>query len=562
MDREDREERERTLREEEERANRDRETEERERRREREERDRESRSRSRDRPPRGGLPGIDEAPGVAPIAPAPFSGKFTLDREMGRDLRSWMTAKLKPAEGKQLREKYVPSFRSDSFELVCPQLDSSMARRLKDLKSVEATKVESIEKSLLAEQYKILDIARPLLFVWENLSKDPALKVSPLSEATGTALQLWGNSFFNLTARRRENILKTTDPKFVSLLNEPHRFCKKETGSLFGRSFLRRMVRDADDDRKLRNIGRAGGPHQKPYTRDSSNFRSGREHGRYNGRFQPYRGSNEFNKSVKDSTGDIHHLGGRVKLFSEFWPTLTQDRWVLEAVSLGVRIPFLERPTVPFYLDNMRMSEKVMAICDEEIKALIEKEAIKEVAGPEQRFVSGLFVIPKSSGGYRPIINLKRLNRLVEPKHFKMEALPEQDKEGSGRDGSDSPDLASATLVPSSVESGVRAPSDFANMQRDPVGSVGMSASASIQSDVVTSRLEIIRGRYEAQGLSRGVVELLLGANRDTTAAAYQSAWNGWRTWCLRQSEDPLSPGLNKVDKRLSLNVELDFEDH
>jgi hypothetical protein len=90
-------------------------------------------------------------------------------------------------------------------------------------------------------------------------------------------------------------------------------------------------------------------------------------------------------------------------------------------------------------------------------------------------------------------------------------------------------------------------PSNFANIQRDPVGSVGMSASASIQSDVVTSRLEIIRERYEAQGLSKGVVGLLLGANRDTTAAAYQSAWNGWRSWCLRQSEDPLSPGLNKV---------------
>ncbi len=150
IDREDREERERTLREEEERANRDREAEERERRREREERDRESRSRSRDRPPRGDPPGMDTAPGVDPIAPAPFNGKFTLDREMGRDLRSWMTAKLKPAEGKQLREKYVPSFRSDSSELLCPQLDSSMSRRLKDLKSMEAKKAESIEKSLLA----------------------------------------------------------------------------------------------------------------------------------------------------------------------------------------------------------------------------------------------------------------------------------------------------------------------------------------------------------------------------------------------------------------------------
>jgi hypothetical protein len=26
-----------------------------------------------------------------------------------------------------------------------------------------------------------------------------------------------------------------------------------------------------------------------------------------------------------------------------------------------------------------------------------------------------------------------------------------------------------------------------------------------------------------------------------------EGAWNGWRAWCLRQSEDPLSPGLNKV---------------
>lgn len=37
--------------------------------------------------------------------------------------------------------------------------------------------------------------------------------------------------------------------------------------------------------------------------------------------------------------------------------------------------------------------------------------------------MSGLFVIPKSSGGYRPIINLKLLNRAVEQKHFKMKGI-------------------------------------------------------------------------------------------------------------------------------------------
>jgi hypothetical protein len=47
--------------------------------------------------------------------------------------------------------------------------------------------------------------------------------------------------------------------------------------------------------------------------------------------------------------------------------------------------------------------------------------------------------------------------------------LPEQNKEGSGGDDYGSPDLASATLVPSFYESGVRAPSNFAKIERGPV---------------------------------------------------------------------------------------------
>jgi hypothetical protein len=38
-------------------------------------------------------------------------------------------------------------------------------------------------------------------------------------------------------------------------------------------------------------------------------------------------------------------------------------------------------------------------------------------------FVSGIFVIPKSSGGFRPIGNLKGLNRFVDHFHFKMEGI-------------------------------------------------------------------------------------------------------------------------------------------
>jgi hypothetical protein len=72
-----------------------------------------------------------------------------------------MTSSLKSTEAKQLRESFNPNFINSSFELKCPQLDSSMARRFKDpnSKGPELSKAEANEKSLKAEQYKVLDVA-------------------------------------------------------------------------------------------------------------------------------------------------------------------------------------------------------------------------------------------------------------------------------------------------------------------------------------------------------------------------------------------------------------------
>jgi hypothetical protein len=63
-----------------------------------------------------------------------------------------------------------------------------------------------------------------------------------------------------------------------------------------------------------------------------------------------------------------------------------------------------------------------MSTCDKEIMALINKEAIKEGGGwPGPAICKQVYCKNKSFGGYRPIINLKRVNLAdVEPKHFKM----------------------------------------------------------------------------------------------------------------------------------------------
>ena len=60
------------------------------------------------------------------------------------------------------------------------------------------------------------------------------------------------------------------------------------------------------------------------------------------------------------------------------------------------------------------------------IQTLFTKAAIKEVQPVKNQFISSLFLVEKaqSAGEYRPIINLKPLDRFVKEWSFKMEGLP------------------------------------------------------------------------------------------------------------------------------------------
>jgi hypothetical protein len=150
--------------------------------------------------------------------------KFTVARKRMKVFRDWITTSLNAPEARSLRDNFIPSFPDSSFDLVCPQVDSAFSRRFKDIKSSEMSKAEATERCLKAEQYKILDIARPLLFLREKIAASTDLKDSPLAEVVDTALRLWGHTFHNVTFSRRENLLKVSDPKFLSLLKEPNRF--------------------------------------------------------------------------------------------------------------------------------------------------------------------------------------------------------------------------------------------------------------------------------------------------------------------------------------------------
>jgi hypothetical protein len=125
---------------------------------------------------------------------------------------------------------------------------------------------------------------------------------------------------------------------------------------------------------------------------------------------------------VRQPVVDIK-VGGRVRHFSSFWPSLTADDWILNAISVGVRIPFTGIPFQDRPGRNMSFCPELAAICQAEVDSLLEKGAVERIPLEERCFVSGIFVIPKSSGCFRPIVNLKGLNQFVEKLHFKMEGV-------------------------------------------------------------------------------------------------------------------------------------------
>ena len=99
------------------------------------------------------------------------------------------------------------------------------------------------------------------------------------------------------------------------------------------------------------------------------------------------------------------------------------DAWVVQVLRFGYQIPFLSRPSLsrvslslPSYSpSSIRGIALAAAVVD-----LQEKEAI-EPAPSSPGYYSRLFVTPRVTGGWRPVIDLSHLNRSVAVSHFHME---------------------------------------------------------------------------------------------------------------------------------------------
>ena len=116
-------------------------------------------------------------------------------------------------------------------------------------------------------------------------------------------------------------------------------------------------------------------------------------------------------------------MAGRLQFFVKNWQVVTNDPWVLSAIS-GYHIPFTIIPHQDF-LPSHKVSVEDELLIDKELGEPIQKRAIHLVSKHDYNtgVVSNLFVIPKKGGGQRPVFKLRQLNQFIKYERFKMEGI-------------------------------------------------------------------------------------------------------------------------------------------
>ena len=122
------------------------------------------------------------------------------------------------------------------------------------------------------------------------------------------------------------------------------------------------------------------------------------------------------------SVGEKVSSVGKLQFCLKNWQKYTKDPWLLNTVS-GYEIEFCEKPFQLKIPQQINFSAEQKSIVNQEIEELLNKGAIEFSQWEQDQFISNIFVVPKSNGKYRPIINLKSLNSFVQYEHFKQETF-------------------------------------------------------------------------------------------------------------------------------------------
>ena len=119
-------------------------------------------------------------------------------------------------------------------------------------------------------------------------------------------------------------------------------------------------------------------------------------------------------------------MGARFSRFWRQWERYGIDQWVVTVMRDGYQIPFVGEilpplTRVPRSFPSYSGNREKHAVLEKEVRDMLEKEAIEEVQPIDRAFYNRLFLVPKASGKWRPVLDVSRLNKYVSTTKFSME---------------------------------------------------------------------------------------------------------------------------------------------
>lgn len=112
-------------------------------------------------------------------------------------------------------------------------------------------------------------------------------------------------------------------------------------------------------------------------------------------------------------------VGGNTKRFVDNWRQITNDSWVISSIK-GIKIPLLEFPYQTYEPRPIKFSISEHALMNEAVVSLADKDVIERCEEEPDQFISNIFMVPKTNGKVRIILDLSKFNDFVDKRHFKM----------------------------------------------------------------------------------------------------------------------------------------------
>ncbi|CAG2236723.1 unnamed protein product [Mytilus edulis] len=106
-------------------------------------------------------------------------------------------------------------------------------------------------------------------------------------------------------------------------------------------------------------------------------------------------------------------IAGSIRFGLHNWEKISYDPWILSLVQNGYEIEFENKPVQFFMPKIMNFDKTEIELIDNEIQILLSKSAIQISNHEKDEFISNIFLVQKKNGKYRPVINLKDIEKTL-----------------------------------------------------------------------------------------------------------------------------------------------------